>query len=119
MSWSVYKKLTYGTGYRMSVRRTIFSRNGGIHATLYSHFKMLAVSGVVGTNHAASVVWTGSNNFTNDGVKFDEVTMRIASRAAWAQYVRQFAFITRTRTASTYASFAEPIGGGRAIEAPV
>jgi hypothetical protein len=119
MSWSVYKKLTYGTGYRMSVRRTIFSRNGGIHATLYSHFKMLAVSGVVGTNRAASVVWTGSNNFTNDGVKFDEVTMRIASRQAWSQYVRQFAFITRTRTAGTYASFAEPVGGGRAIDAGV
>jgi len=119
MSWSVYKKLTYGTGSRMSVRRTIFSRHGGIHATLYSHFKMIAASGVVGTNRAASVVWTGSNNFTNDGVKFDEVTMRIASRAAWAQYVNQFAFITRTRTSGTYASFAEPIGGGRAVDAGV
>jgi hypothetical protein len=119
MSWSVYKKLTYGTGSRMSVRRTIFSRHGGIHATLYSHFKMIAASGVVGTNRAASVVWTGSNNFTNDGVKFDEVTMRIASRAAWAQYVNQFAFITRTRTAGTYASFAEPIGGGRAVDTGV
>jgi hypothetical protein len=119
MSVSVYRKLTYGTGSRMSVRRTIFSRHGGIHASLYSHFKMLAVSGVVGTNRAASVVWTGSNNFTNDGVKYDEVTMRIASRAAYLQYVNQFAFITRTRTSGTYASFAEPIGGGRAIDAGV
>jgi hypothetical protein len=119
MSISVFKKLITGTGSRMSVRRTIFSKHGGIHATLYSHFKMLAVSGVVGSNHAANVVWTGSNNFTNDGVKFDEVTMRIASRAAYLQYVNQFAFITRTRTSSTYASFAEPIGGGRAIDAGV
>jgi phospholipase D-like protein len=119
MSRSVYKKLTYGTGSRMSVRRTIFSRHGGIHATLYSHFKMIAASGVVGTNRAASVVWTGSNNFTNDGVRFDEVTFRIASRAAWVQYVNQFAFITRTRTSGTYASFAEPIGGGRAVDAGV
>ena len=44
----------------------------------------------------ASVVWTGSNNFTNDGVKYDEVTMRIASRPAFLQYTSQFAFITRT-----------------------
>src|SRR5207237_824771 len=80
--------------------------------SLYSHFKMIAVSGVVGTNHAASVVWTGSNNFTNDGVKYDEVTMRIASRAAYQQYVDQFAFITRTRTAGTHASFADPLGRG-------
>ena len=64
------------------------------------------------------MVWTGSNNFTNDGVKFDEVTMRIASRAAYVQYVNQFALITRTGRAGTYASFAEPIGGGRAIHAP-
>jgi hypothetical protein len=119
MSVSVYKKLTHGTGSRMSVRRTIFSRHGGIHASLYSHFKMIAASGVVGRSRAASVVWTGSNNFTNDGVRFDEVTMRIASRAAWTQYVNQFAFITRTRTAGTYASFAEPIGGGRAVDAGV
>ena len=119
LSASVFKKLTYGTGSRMSVRRTIFSRHGGIHASLYSHFKMLAVSGVVGTNRGASVVWTGSNNFTNDGVKYDEVTMRIASRQAFLQYTSQFAFISRTRTSGTYASFAEPIGGGRAIDAGV
>ena len=118
MSYSVFKKLTFGTGSRMSVRRTIFSKRG-IHANLYSHFKMIAASGVVGTNRSAHVVWTGSNNFTNDGVKFDEVTMRIASAAAYTQYVNQFAFITRTRTSSTYASFAEPIGGGRAIDAGV
>jgi hypothetical protein len=115
LSYSVYKKLTHGTGPRMSVRRTIFSKHGGIHASLYSHFKMLAVSGVVGRNHAASVVWTGSNNFTNDGLKFDEVTMRIASRRAFVQYVNQFNRISRTRTSGTYASFAEPIGGGRAV----
>jgi hypothetical protein len=114
MSRSVYKKLTAHTGSRMSARRTIFARRG-IHATLYSHFKMIAVSGYVGSNRSASVVWTGSNNFTNDGLRFDEVTMRIASRAALAQYRGQFAFITRTRTSGTYASFAEPIGGGRAV----
>jgi hypothetical protein len=115
MSLSVYKKLTFGTGPRMTARRTIFSRHGGINATLYSHFKNVAVSGYVGGNHAAYVSWTGSNNFTNDGLKFDEVTMRIASRAAFLQYRGQFAFITRTRSAATYASFAEPIGGGRAV----
>ena len=114
MSRSVYKKLTAHTGSRMSARRTIFARHG-INATLYSHFKMIAVSGYVGSNRSASVVWTGSNNFTNDGLRFDEVTMRISSRAALAQYRSQFAFITRTRTSGTYASFAEPIGGGRAV----
>jgi HKD family nuclease len=114
MSVSVFKKLTYRTGARMTARRTIFSKHG-VNATLYSHFKNISVSGYVGTNHAASVVWTGSNNFTNDGLKFDEVTMRIASRTAFNQYRAQFAFITRTRSSATYASFAEPVGGGRAV----
>ena len=50
-------------------------------------------------------------------MKFDEVTMRIASRAAYEQYRAQFLYITKRRTSGVYASFAEPIGGGRAIHA--
>jgi hypothetical protein len=115
MSFSVFKKLTRGTGPRMSARRTIFSRSNSLHASIYSHFKNISVSGVVGSDHSASVVWTGSNNFTNDGLNFDEVTLRIASRAAFVQYRTRFAFISRTKSASTYASFSEPIGGGRAV----
>jgi hypothetical protein len=117
MSRSVYNKLTSGTGgVRMSVRRTIFSLRGTAkRAEVYSHFKMITASGYVGGNRSANVVWTGSNNFTNDGVKFDEVTMRIASRAAYTQYVNQFNFIVRRKSGPGYWYLLEPIGGGRAI----
>ncbi len=117
MSRSVYNKLTVGTGgVRMSVRRTIFSLRGTAkRAEVYSHFKMISASGYVGGNRSASVVWTGSNNFTNDGVKFDEVTLRIASRAAYTQYVNHFNFIVRRKSGPGYWYLLEPIGGGRAI----
>jgi hypothetical protein len=76
---------------------------------------MIAASGYVGGDRSASVVWTGSNNFTNDGLRFDEVTMRIASRTAYNQYRNQFAFITKRKSSAVYAVLLEPIGGGRAI----
>ena len=57
--------------------------------SLYSHFKNIAVSGQRRPSNTVSrVVWTGSNNFTNDGTHFDEVMMRIADGAAYAQYVK-------------------------------
>jgi hypothetical protein len=113
MSHAVYKTLFHGTGSRMSVRHTIFSHNGRT-AYVYSHFKNTSVSGYVGSDRSAKVVWTGSNNFTNDGTHFDEVTIRIASAAAYRSYVDQFKFITRTKSAPGYVHLEEPSGGGRA-----
>jgi phosphatidylserine/phosphatidylglycerophosphate/cardiolipin synthase-like enzyme len=117
MTRAVLHQLTAGTGPRMSARRTLFSRNG-VFATLYSHFKLIAVSGNVGSDSSASVVWTGSNNFTNGGAHFDEVMLRIRSAAAFNQYRNRFAFISATRSSSTWATYREPNGGGRA-PAPV
>jgi hypothetical protein len=113
MSYKVYKTLVKGAGSRMSVRRTIYSRNGR-SAYLYSHFKNVSVSGNVGGDRSAKVVWTGSNNFTNDGTHFDEVAIRIASASAYRSYVGQFKYITRTKSSTGYVHFTEPSGGGRA-----
>ena len=63
MSFSVYKKLSSAVGPRMSVRRTIFSKHGGIHANLYSHFKIISVSGVVGTTTPPT--WSGPARTTS------------------------------------------------------
>ena len=116
MSYGVFKILRHGTGARMTVRRTLFSHDGHT-AYVYSHFKNISVSGHVGGDRSAKIVWTGSNNFTNDGTHFDEVMMRIASSAAYAQYVRQFAYMSNRLSSPTYASFYEPGGGGRAPRA--
>jgi hypothetical protein len=63
------------------------------------------------------VSWTGSNNFTNDGTHFDEVTLRINSASVYNAYVRQFVFMRDRMSSATYANFSEPSGGGRAPRA--
>jgi hypothetical protein len=113
MSYGVFKKLKKGTGSRMSVRRTLFSHNGHT-AYLYSHFKNISVSGYVGGNRGARVVWTGSNNFTNDGTHFDEVIMRIPYASAYRSYVNHFKYISSHKSSAVYANYSEPSGGGRA-----
>jgi hypothetical protein len=116
MSYGVYSILHRHTGGRMSVRRTVFSHNG-VTAYLYSHFKNIAVSGYVDRARNARVSWTGSNNFTNDGTHFDEVTLRINSASVYNAYVRQFVFMRDRMSSATYANFSEPSGGGRAPRA--
>ncbi len=113
MSYGVFKKLRVGTGARMSVRRTLFSRNG-VNAYVYTHLKNVNISGHVGRDRSAKIVYTGSNNFTNEGLNFDEVMVRIAAPSAYNAYVRQFRYMSRRLSSTTYAHFAEPTGGGRA-----
>ena len=113
MSFKVYKILSGGTGSRMSVRRTIFSRNGRT-ASLYTHLKNIDISGHVGNDPSTWLVSTGSNNFTNEGTHFDEVALRIRSRAAYNSYVRHFKYMSRRKSSATYANYSEPTGGGRA-----
>jgi hypothetical protein len=113
MSRTVYDELTAGTGPRMIARRTLFSMDGDKYADVYSHFKMIAASGVIGTDHSAWAVWTGSNNFTNDGIHFDEVMQRISLRSAFASYKDRWWFIRNRKSSPTWATFLEPIGGGR------
>jgi hypothetical protein len=115
MSYSVFKKLKSGTGSRMSVRRTLFSTDGDKYADVYSHFKLMAASGNIGGDRSAWISWTGSMNFTNSGVGFDEVMMRISSLGAYRQFRDNFSYISRRKSSSTFATFLEPIGGGRPV----
>lgn len=113
MSFTVFKKLARGATSRMSVRRTAFSRNGKT-AYVYSHFKNISISGNVGGDRSAKIVYTGSNNFTNFGMLFDEVMVRISSATAYASYVRAFTYNRNRLSSATYANYGEPRGGGRA-----
>jgi hypothetical protein len=113
MSFKVFKILHAGTGSRMSVRRTLFSHNGRT-GYLYSHLKNIDISGHVGSDTSTWLVSTGSNNFTDEGTHFDEVALRIRSRAAYNAYVRHFKYISARRSSAIYANYSEPTGGGRA-----
>jgi hypothetical protein len=109
-----YQLLTHGTNHRMLVRRVLFAGRLGLVAVKYSHMKMMAVSGHVGTNRRARVVWTGSNNWVNKSLHADEVTLRIRSAAAYRRYVRHWRFMLHRRSSAHWAKFTEPEGGGRA-----
>ncbi len=113
MSYGVFKKLRTGTGARMSVRRTVFAGPNDI-AYVYTHLKNISISGHVGRDRSAKIVYTGSNNFTNEGLNFDEVMVRIASGRVYNSYVRNFHYTSRRLSSATYANFSEPTGGGRA-----
>ncbi len=110
---SVYKKLVTHTNGRMVVRRTIFSSNGRT-ATLYSHFKNIAISGHVGSHTARRMAVTGSNNWTNEGINFDEVVLRISTTSAYRSYRNQWIYIRNHKSSPVYANYSEPTGGGRA-----
>jgi hypothetical protein len=110
---NVYKKLISGANSRMVVRRTIFSRNGRT-AAYYSHMKSLAISGHVGSNTAARMAYTGSNNWTDQGINFDEVVLRIGSISAYQSYRNHWIYIRNHHSSAIYANYSEPSGGGRA-----
>ena len=114
MSRGVYTQLTSGTGPRMRASRVLFPGPRGVVAHKYSHLKMFAVSGHVGSDHSSWYVWTGSNNWTDRGLHADEVTLRIRSHSTYKRYVRHWKFIKHRRSSPVWAKYAEPTGGGRA-----
>jgi hypothetical protein len=109
-----FYRLTRHTGARMEVRRVLFGGPFGLHATKYSHMKMYAVSGRVGHDRSARIVWTGSNNWVTKSLHADEVTLEIRSARAYRTYVRHWRVMKRTRSSPYWAKFQEPEGGGRA-----
>jgi hypothetical protein len=114
MSHPTFWWLTHGTGHRMQVRRVLFPGPRGIRAAKYSHMKMFAVSGRVGHDRAARVVWTGSNNWVDKSLHADEVTLRIDSASAYQKYVHHWKFMRWRRSSPIWAKYEEPQGGGRA-----
>jgi phosphatidylserine/phosphatidylglycerophosphate/cardiolipin synthase-like enzyme len=114
MSAGIYVHLTYGTGPRMVARRVLFPGPAGVVADKYSHMKMYAASGNIGGDTSSWVVWTGSNNWSDKGPHADEVTLRIPSRSVYDAYVDHWRLMRHRRSSPVWATFEEPVGGGRA-----
>ncbi len=55
-----------------------------------THQKLMFVSGAVGGDPGATLVWTGSHNWSDKALKRDDVFMRIDSAEALAQYDANF-----------------------------
>ena len=113
MGHGTYSLLTRNTGSRMIARRVLFPGPSGLVAAKYSHMKMFAASGRVGSDSSAHVTWTGSNNWADRSIKADEVTIRIPSTSVYNAYVDHWNFMRARRSSSTWAIYEEPGGGGR------
>ena len=55
-----------------------------------THEKLMVLSGHLGRDRAASVVWTGSHNWTDRSLRNDEVTLRVAGGRQVAAYLAEF-----------------------------
>ena len=55
-----------------------------------THQKLMFVSGVVAGDPGATIVWTGSHNWSDKALKRDDVLKRIDSAEAFAQYDANF-----------------------------
>ncbi len=66
-----------------------FNRDGAVDERV--HTKYMMVSGIFGSNRSASLVWTGSANWTKPSLRrSDEVTLRIRSKGTHSHYLTNF-----------------------------
>jgi phosphatidylserine/phosphatidylglycerophosphate/cardiolipin synthase-like enzyme len=114
MGKRTYNLLTRGTGPRMVARRVLFPGPRGRVAAKYSHMKMFAVAGRVGSDRSSWVTWTGSNNWADRSIHGDEVTIRIPSLSVYRAYVKNWKNMRARRSSPVWAIYPEPGGGGRA-----
>jgi hypothetical protein len=114
MGRRTFSYLTRGTGSRMVARRVLFPGPRGLVAAKYSHMKMFAASGIVGSDRSSWVTWTGSNNWADRSIHGDEVTLRIASVTVYRAYVAHWKAMRQRRSSPVWAIYEEPGGGGRA-----
>jgi hypothetical protein len=87
-------QVIYGVGMGTTVR-SILARAGvalsaGHHRGIRTHQKTLLVSGSFDGDPGATVVYTGSHNWSNGALRRDETILRIEDPAAYAQYAANF-----------------------------
>jgi phosphatidylserine/phosphatidylglycerophosphate/cardiolipin synthase-like enzyme len=92
----------------------LFAGPRGRVAAKYSHMKMFAVAGRVGSDRSSWVTWTGSNNWADRSIHGDEVTIRIPSLSVYRAYVKNWKAMRARRSSPVWAIYPEPGGGGRA-----
>ncbi len=83
-----------GVGFGRQVRAVLTRgevplRQTGVAAG-YTHEKLMYVSGRYAGSRGASLVWTGSHNWTDRSLHNDELTLRVRGARAVAAYQRNF-----------------------------
>ncbi|WP_164519631.1 phospholipase D-like domain-containing protein [Nocardioides ferulae] len=85
-------------GY-MPIRANGFDTDGDEETDLYSHMKLLIITGNYGGDRSAKVVVTGSSNYQDSGVRGDEVILRMLNQdRTTAQYLKNWKWMWENRT---------------------
>lgn len=90
-------------GY-VPVRSSGLDTNGDRQIDLYSHMKMMTISGNYAGKRNARVVITGSSNYQDNGIYGDELLLRIQSVNLFKQYLNHYNWMWNNRTRSVYYS---------------
>lgn len=86
-----------GVGFGPQVTKTL--KRAGVRyrdsgrSGRYTHEKLMLLSGHFGSRTDASLVWTGSHNWSDRSLRNDEVTLRVAGARQVAEYRKNFAQI--------------------------
>jgi phosphatidylserine/phosphatidylglycerophosphate/cardiolipin synthase-like enzyme len=64
------------------------AKNG--HGRIFTHQKVFTVSGYYGRRSDATLVWTGSHNWSNGALRRDDLLLRINDPVIFARYRRNF-----------------------------
>jgi hypothetical protein len=83
---------------RISVRGTAFDRDFDGEADLFAHAKYMTLRGRWKDDRTSWVTWTGSSNWSDGGLRGDELVFRIKGKSTHRRYVRNFSDISRTRS---------------------
>jgi phosphatidylserine/phosphatidylglycerophosphate/cardiolipin synthase-like enzyme len=86
--------VVYGVGMGTRVKNILaeagVALSAGTRQGIRTHQKTLSVRGVYGDDTAASIVWTGSHNWSDGSLVRDEVIFRIDDAATHRRYYRNF-----------------------------
>ena len=92
--------------------------NNGV-ASQYIHHKVLAISGRVLGSMGTKVVYTGSQNYTEEGNRVnDEMVLRIWDRSTYNTYVRHLNFVRAHGTKGRITQVPKYIGNSAPVVAP-
>ena len=87
-------KVVAGVGFGRRVVSLLDASGVGLRRAVpgepATHEKLMVLSGHLGRDRAASVVWTGSHNWTDRSLRNDEVMLRVAGERQVAAYRSEF-----------------------------
>lgn len=97
---------------RVPLRSTGYDTDFDGYLDLYTHQKELLINGHFGKDRSATVVVTGSSNWTREGLRGDEEIFSIDKPGAMRHYLQQFSWLWKDSNRSYVPRWAGGSGSG-------